>query len=381
VLATRRGRVMKLLIGNAPMLMFLAYGAISCGWSDYPDVAFKRWIKALSDIVMVLIILSDRDPLAALKRVMAWSGFLLLPLSVLLIKYYPDIGRAYTPWEWVPYYTGVATDKNTLGMVCMLFGVGSYWRLLYIYNDKKNPRRTKQLVIHGVIVLMTFWLLKTAHSTTSWVCLFIGFGLTTAITWFKWTRKPLIVHIMVVGLLTTTVCALFLGVGTSLVTSMGKDPTLTGRTEIWDLILPMAGNPFLGRGFDSFWLGDRLAKIWAVYWWHPNESHNGYIEMYLNLGICGLVLLGFIVVTGYKRVLNVVRRDPEIGCIRLALIVIALAYNCTEAAFKTTHPIWIFLFIATAFPEISNRVKVKKIRTAVPLPTYTPQPATVQEGA
>ena len=67
------------------------------GLLDYPDVAFKRWIKSLGDFVMVQIILTDRDRYAAIKRALPFMAFLLMPLSVLFIKFYPDLGRGYHP--------------------------------------------------------------------------------------------------------------------------------------------------------------------------------------------------------------------------------------------------------------------------------------------
>src|SRR2546428_3149771 len=45
--------------------------------------------------------------------------------------------------------------------------------------------------------------------------------------------------------------------------TMGRGPTLTGRTQIWHLVLSMTTNPLLGTGFESFWLGPRLQKIWS----------------------------------------------------------------------------------------------------------------------
>lgn len=65
--------------------------------------------------------------------------------------------------------------------------------------------------------------------------------------------------------------------------TMGKDTSLTGRTKIWDLALSLSGNPLFGTEFESFWLGPRLDKIWSVYW-RITEAHNGYLEVYLNLG-------------------------------------------------------------------------------------------------
>jgi exopolysaccharide production protein ExoQ len=72
---------------------------------------------------------------------------------------------------------------------------------------------------------------------------------------------------------------------------LDRDPTLTGRVFIWQQAAALQPNPILGAGFESFWLGERLQKMWAIHWWHPNEAHNGYIETYLNLGIVGCVLL------------------------------------------------------------------------------------------
>ena len=87
VLVSRGTKVVTVLRANGPILLFFFYCAISIFWSDYPDVAFRRWIKALDDPVMVLIVLTDIDPSAAVKRLLARTGFLLVPLSVLLITY------------------------------------------------------------------------------------------------------------------------------------------------------------------------------------------------------------------------------------------------------------------------------------------------------
>ena len=84
---------------------------------------------------------------------------------------------------------------------------------------------------------------------------------------------------------------------------MGRNPTLTDRTEVWSVILNQAGNPWVGTGFESFWLGPRLDRIWSIYSWHPGEAHNGYIEIYLNLGWTGLVLLAVVIATGYRTVI------------------------------------------------------------------------------
>jgi exopolysaccharide production protein ExoQ len=122
VLVSRSGRVGPLLQKNIPVLLYFSFCAVSIVWSDFPFVALKRWIKALGDVgMMVLIMLTEPAPLTSLKRLLTGLGFLLFPLSILFIKYYPDIGRRLT-MSWTEEPTGVATQKNELGLDCMMFG-------------------------------------------------------------------------------------------------------------------------------------------------------------------------------------------------------------------------------------------------------------------
>jgi exopolysaccharide production protein ExoQ len=121
VLIARQKTVARFLRANGLFLLFLFYCAASITWSDYPEVAFKRWIKFFGDFVMVLIVLTDLTQFGAIKPVLARVGFVVLPLSVLFIKYYPELDRAYAPhWEGTAFYVGVASDKNMLGMTCLV---------------------------------------------------------------------------------------------------------------------------------------------------------------------------------------------------------------------------------------------------------------------
>ena len=83
VLVYRGRRAFSLLTDNWPIVLYFSYCLLSVVWSDYPDVAFKRWIKSTGDIVMVLVIVTDAKPLAALQRLFSRIGFVLLPASVL----------------------------------------------------------------------------------------------------------------------------------------------------------------------------------------------------------------------------------------------------------------------------------------------------------
>ena len=356
VVLLRRGRqVETLLRANGPMLVFFLYCAISVLWSDYPFVAFKRWTKAVGDPIMILIVLTDLNPSAAIKRVLARAGFLLMPLSILFIKYYPDLGRYYSRWEGTQSFGGVTTNKNSLGMACLVLGLGALWRFLQVYRSREGTRRTKQLIAQGVVVAMVLWLLWIANSVTSLSCFALAGSLIVVTSFSALARKRAVIHLLVVVMLSAASSALFLDVGSGILETMGRNPTLTGRTEIWHLVLGLAGNPLFGTGFESFWLGPRLEKIWSIYWWHPNEAHNGYLEVFLNLGWVGVAMLAVVMVTGYRDIVSSFQRDPDAASLRLAYLVAAAAYSLTEAGFRMMSPIWIFLLLAvTATPTIRS---------------------------
>ena len=347
VLVQRRQRVLGIVRANWPLVALSLYCALSVVWSDYPDVAFKRWIKSLGDFVMVMIILTDRDRFGAIKRVLAWTGFVLIPLSVLFIKFYPDLGRGYHPWLWTPYYTGVTTNKNELGRICLVLGLGFVWRIMTALRSEQRATRNKQLLAFGACLAMVLWLFGMAGSMTSMSCFFMASALMIATSFRMVARRPWLVHAMVFAILGVSISALFLDAGSGALQAMGKDPTLTGRTDIWKLVLGMTGNQLVGTGFESFWLGKRLERMWNIYWWHPREAHDGYIEVFLNLGWLGIVMFGIVLVTGYRTVLSAFRRNAEEGRLRLAYFVTAVAYNFAESAFGSLNPIWFVFLLAT----------------------------------
>src|SRR6266446_3462553 len=348
----RRARLAALLRKNKPLILFLLYCLVSVIWSDYPVVTFKRWIKALGDLTMVLIVLTDFDPAASLSQFLARPGFALVPLSILLIRYFPTLGREYSSWTGEAYNIGVATGKNSLGYVCLIFGLGSLWCLLEGYRGEKSASRNRVLVAHGAIVALALWLFWMADSATSVACFLIGGTLIAATTLPSFIRWPIRVHFLVGLVLFLALYALILNPGVGLVETMGRDATLTGRTALWDQALRIPVNRWLGAGYESFWLGGRLEQMCQINWEHPNQAHNGYLEVYLDLGWIGLALIGLVMAWGYRSVVRTLRWNPDLGRLKLAFFVIAAVYNLTEHGFRELHPVWIaFLLSVTVVPD------------------------------
>ncbi|MGO9863399.1 MAG: O-antigen ligase family protein [Terriglobales bacterium] len=354
VLVKRSHKISVILQANIPMLLFFLYCAISVVWSDFPDVAFKRWTKAVGDLVMVLIVLTEANRSAAIKRFLSRVGFVLLPLSILFIKYYPEWGRNYANPMGAAAYVGVTTNKNILGLITMIFGLGSWWAFVQAWQQPRGKHRTRSLIAHGALLAMAGWLFWTVNSATALSCFIMGTGLIAITSSHRLARKPAVVFLLVLAVVSVSLFALFNDSGGGLLGAVGRESTLTGRTDIWKLVLGMAGNPVVGTGFESFWLGDRLRKVWNIYRFHLNEAHNGYIEVYLNLGWAGITLLGLLLVTGYRNLMIAFRREPEIRSLRLAFFVVAVVYNLTESGIRAQNPIWIlFLLVIVNVPRLS----------------------------
>lgn len=80
----------------------------------------------------------------------------------------------------------------------------------------------------------------------------------------------------------------------SVLEMLGKDPTLTGRTDIWAAVIAdIWQRPWLGWGFLAFWspLNPAAAEIADTFHWFVPQAHNGLLEMLVNLGVIGTVLL------------------------------------------------------------------------------------------
>ena len=360
---SKRTRQVRAIVGANPLIViFFIYCLISLCWSDYPFVVFKRWIRSVGDVVMVLVIITEPNWVDALKWILTRLGFILIPLSILFIRFYPSLGRFYSRGG-APEWTGVGTDKNALGMICMLFGVSLLWRGLTTYRNRDAKDRTRHLVATAVLFAMILYLVLVVNSQTALACFLMADILIIVTALGPAFRKPGFVTFLAGGMVTVSFCVLFLGIGGSALSALGRDSSLTGRTEVWQTVLPYATNAWVGAGYENFWIGERL-QVFNRLLGGLNQAHNGYIEIYLNIGWVGLILLGAIIVAGYRNIMKELRNSPETGRLKLAFFLICLVYNFTEASFKMMSPVWItFLWAVMAPPEPQSTVVQSRMST------------------
>jgi exopolysaccharide production protein ExoQ len=351
VLAKRQVRLSEVVSNNGWLIVFLLYCFISITWSDFPFVAFKRWLKILGHPIMALIVLTEPDPKEALIRLMKRCAYIVVPVSILFIKYYPELGRGFSPWGG-GVNTGIATDKNALGGDCLILGYFFFWYLLQTWRNERSRWRRNELWLIAGFSIGIWWLFTQAHSATSSISLIVGI-LVLLFVGIRRINKNFIGTYMLAALVLLVAAEMMFGLSGHMSENLGRGSELSGRTGLWTTLLGLQTNPILGTGFESFWLGKRLEQLEGIFYFVPNEAHNGYLETYLTLGIIGLFLMIGLFIATFRKIRLELFRDFEWGRYRLGFLAALILYNWTEAAFKTLSPLWfVFYLIATDYPRI-----------------------------
>lgn len=348
IVLLQRPRRLEAALKSAPWVfyLYLVYCLVSCIWSPFPDVAFKRWTKAVGDLAMVLVIVTDPEPLVALRRVFTRVGFVLFPANVLTIRF-TTLGYTYDPGG-APMFSGVTTNKNTLGLIVFVIMIGAVWSLINLLQTERSAKRSRQVLARLSMVILGSVILYKANSATSIACFLIGASLilVTHTSFFK--RHPqrvpgLVLTIIVVGSL-----AFFFGGKSVVAGALGREgDTLGDRTLIWAAAIPVNPSALLGAGFESFWngYGRFVVGDLSIYEQGMNSAHNGYIEIWLNLGWVGVVLIAGLLVSGFGQANAAFRRSPEVGALMLAFVASVSMYSVTEAGYRIMTPTAIMFFL------------------------------------
>ena len=235
----------------------------------------------------------------------------------------------------------------------MILGSVFSWHLLQVLPTQRSRARRNELYLIAGLLLMTTYLLLKAHSATSWVGLFLSL-LTMVLLGLRAVNKKLIGVYVATGIVLLIIAQLTFDVYGHIVDVSGHEETIQGRGRLWQACLQTDTNPIFGTGFESFWLGDRLEKIWAEVHWHPGQAHNGYLELYLNLGAVGLVIFFCVIIATFWKLRLDLLRNFEWGRLRMSFLPAILAHNWTEAGFRgLSLTFFIFFIIAISYSKSS----------------------------
>jgi exopolysaccharide production protein ExoQ len=350
VLRQRRVELMTFIRENGWLSIFLLYGFLAVFWSDFPFVSFKRWIKAIGEPIVALVLLTEANRQQAFAQMIKRATIVLMPFSIMLVKYFPEIGKRYSAWGGGES-GGVTGGKNALGRLCLVLGFFLFCHFLQTRRLPASQERKNELWLTAFLLWMVWWNMIESASSTALVALVVGM----LVVWLVAT--PVVSHRFVgsyaVGLVITLFMAdVLFNFWDHVLTILGEDATLTGRTDLWADLLAMDINPVVGAGFESFWMGERLEHIWKLHWWQPNEAHNGFLEVYLNLGLLGLVILVCVLIATYRKCRRTLLEAFETGRMRLGFLAAVLLFNWPEAGFRPMGLVFfMFYTIAIDYPE------------------------------
>lgn len=315
---------------------------LSTQWSAAPDWTFRRSVALLATTGFGVFIAARYDPRSMLRILGAAFG-LALVLSIAFALVLPQYGieqSSVHTGAWV----GIFTQKNQLGQMMVLGAV--VFALL-----RGSLERGRWLATTGAVLCIALVLLSTSKTALT-VLITLG-ALTMLFRMLRW-HYTIAVPFLIGGVLVGGGTALVLLANLERVlTLMGKDPSLTGRTPMWNAVVSaLLERPWLGYGYSAFWLpwdnSPSAPVIQALQWETPN-AHNGFLDLALQLGILGLALflIGFALAA--VRALQAVRatRTPD-ALWPILFLCYLLLYNTTESLLAVQHHVLWVLYVATA---------------------------------
>jgi exopolysaccharide production protein ExoQ len=346
---------------NWPIVLFYLFLLVSVLWADSPLVSFKRWFKEVGNLIIVMVILTENSPWQAFTAVFVRCSYLLIPLSIVFVRYFPLLGRRYRPHSGELEVIGVADQKNSLGAMILVFSLMIIWDLLANKPPAKKGRDRVGFALRVGILILGIYLLNLSDSKTSMVCLALGGSIlaTTRIPVLKNTVRRL--GLWILGLIVLfNASDAFLNLKEGFVKNLGRDMTFTNRTEIWCDITQLNTDPLVGTGYWSFW-SDRsyLSKLPD---WIPHSAHNGYLEIYIDGGYVGVSLLVILLGVTALRINREMAVGGTYAFVRYASFVVAIVANFFESNFARMTPIG-FLFILTAIEGETARSALRTGRS------------------
>lgn len=351
---------------NIWLVVLLFYMFVSIFWSDLPpNTSLKRWVKELIAVIMTLVVLSEEDPRAAVESVLRRSIYILIPLSLLLVMFFPEYGTE--PFGNLEAWVGVTTHKNGLGRLCSIAVFFLVWTSVGRQQVSDVMSNRYQKYVDILVLGMAVYLLKgpgigKTVSITAVTTLVVGlaslFGLLLARRFKRYlglnTLRAVIVGIIIIGTASVFVGGLIFG--GEIASSLGREETLTGRTQIWAELIPFAmKEPIIGYGIDGFFTKEMQKSLGYL-----PHAHNGYLNIMLDYGFVGLLLVSMFLLSLCGKAHKTLYYDYGWGSLMLCFLFMTAMYNVAEPSFGSfkSHQMAIILFLSVSSMATPKPLKV-----------------------
>jgi O-antigen ligase len=306
-------------------------------WSDFPELSQKASIKTLYTTLFGLYFAS-RFTLKEQLRIVAWALIIAAVFSLMYTLAFRGAGieQGTHSGSW----RGPLIHKNHFGRLMVVSALAC---LLAAFNSSKY----RYVLWAGCALSVA--LLMLSDSGTG-VIVFVT--LVALLPFYRALRLSDSLAIPFFITLITVAGGIALWAGTNwneLLFRYGKDPTLSGRTYIWDAVIErLWQRPWLGYGYHGFWeeKGESVYVFRAVHYL-VYQAHNGFLNIAIELGLLGLFCYAMSTLFTYIRAIKWVRSDRTSAELwPIAYVTFLLMYNYTETTTVAQNSIFWVLFVA-----------------------------------
>ncbi|MGC8550179.1 MAG: O-antigen ligase family protein [Acidobacteriaceae bacterium] len=335
-LCARRWRLLERALPAATLALLLV-GWVLCStlWSVDPLLTARR-APEFALAAMFGLYLTVRYPAERQLRIFWWAMVLLAIGTVMVAYLMPSYGLDLSAGHHADW-KGVFTQKNACGRVMVLATAvllaGRRWGW-------------KEWASGALFVLV----LVKSGSRGAWgleAVLLGGAGMFLVSVRCAGRIRGAVLGLM--ALVAATAGVLVMVFRDALIAAMGRNTTLSGRAEIWHAVWPFVmQRPWLGWGYEAFWRGwtGPSFQVSAAVHFLVFHAHNGYLDVWLQTGLVGLVLF----VAAYGQACLRVWRRVERGQMAellwpLCLLLIVGLYGLDENTVLVPNGIFWMLFV------------------------------------
>jgi exopolysaccharide production protein ExoQ len=325
-------------------------------WSQDPIVSIKQaaWLCiSVLFVYWVKIRLSARQQMEVLMIVGAVAGVLSIAVVFLLPSYGLD---ALHDKAW----QGVFFSKNHMGRI-----------FLFLLTPALclKPRSSVGSWVRSAYVVLMLFLIGMSQSRSAWLFTALYLLFAAAMKLSSWvSRREVYRFVLLAAVIVIGVGVLIAVNADAILSLLGRDVSLTGRTTIWNiLMISVHKRPLLGYGYQAFWSGGTSEGMNAVIAEHGMMhffgayAHSGYLSVLLEEGFIGLVLTVLLLCQGIRDALVCLRDSQTLNETYWysAIIFITVVYNIDEVTLllPTYLPWMLCLLAVSALSTKSRRIR------------------------
>ena len=332
----------RLLRASLPLLFIVLLAGVSLLWSEEPAITARRAFGLLGTSALALHF-ACRLGVRGLLESLAVAISIAAVASVPLILFVPGFGimQAEYPGAWQGFFA----HKNGLGLSMV-------WGIVTIVTLADRARGFQRVL--GVALLILFGVLLIGSQCTTGIAIVVLLAVIFPIlSWCRARRSLKPAFFGAFALAAALLTGVSAGLGPdALYSAIGRDATLTGRTDVWGISIEAIGDrPVLGYGYKEFWnpegSSDRYKQVVG---WEPSSSHNGFVEVALDLGLIGEAALALLLLLAVTRAFaTFLRGNDRLSAWPLCAVLFVTLANLTEASFAKYQTVSWVCFLAAFF--------------------------------